>query len=94
MLWYIVLQFLSCLRGELFLLMFSRINKISRADAKNRVYVKNKWDRMVDKEEKWFSDVYVTCSLSFSFKFILFYFLQVKRVKKDDVTYLYCGRKW
>lgn len=49
---------------------------------------------MVDKEEKWFSDVYVTCSLSLSFKFILFYFLQVKRVKKDDVTHLYCGRKW
>ena len=36
----------------------------------------------VDKEEKWFSDVYVTFSLSFSFKFLLFFFLQVERVKK------------
>jgi len=29
--------------------------------------VKNKWDGTVNKEEKWFSDVYVTFSLSFSF---------------------------
>ena len=75
--------------------MLSRINKSSRADDKNTVYVKNKRDGMVDKEEKWFSDVYVTFSLSFSFKFIYYYylfFLQVKRVKKD-ITYLNSGRK-
>ena len=56
--------------------MLSRINKISGADDKNRVHGKNKWDRMVDKEEEWFSDVYVTFSLSFSFK-CFFYKLSV-----------------
>ena len=58
--------------------MLSRINKSSRADDKNTVYVKNKRDGMVDKEEKWFSDIYVTFSLSFSliylFIIIIFFF--------------------
>jgi len=46
---------------------------------------------MVDKEEKRFSDVCVTFSLFFSFNF---FFILVNRVKKDDFTYLKCGRKW
>lgn len=77
--------------------MISIINKISQADAKNRVYVKNKWDRMVDKEEKWFSDVYVTCSLSFSFKFIiLFYFILSvwKKMMSRICTVEGSGNRW
>lgn len=69
-----MLQYINCIKFPE-LLVFQSVsvdvkqNKRGQAGDKIRVFVKNKRDGMVNKEEKWFSDVYVTFSFSLSFNF-------------------------
>lgn len=59
-------------------------NKRCRANDWKRVYVKNKWNWVVEieNEVKWFSDVYVTFSYFNNWKFYPFIFNLFERTKK------------